>query len=229
MPLWAVPQPKLVEGVEVPPWRSIGGRAFDPARADDLERLRKQYDEAQAEMPPPPKLPLLGRLLMKFGMNLLFEHPATAAFRSRWSKPFEEVVAQVATEGRLVEKYDPSLLAGSPRLEQLQTFPEFPAFMLEPEDEGKPQNLVAAETDLPHYRLADVLEPAEMQELADEFARCAAAYRAKNGEADEGAFLSLHAVETATDWLRFWAERGHPSKGCWFIQTPRGRIQVEVG
>ena len=68
-----------------------------------------------------------------------------------------------------------------------------------------------------------------MHELADEFVRCAAEYRANNGEDDDAAFMSLHAVEPAADWLRFWAGRGHPSKGCWFIETPRGRIQVEVG
>ncbi len=226
MPLWTVPQSKVVDGVEVPPWRSIGGRAFDRARADDLEWLRAQYDEAEA---PPPNVPLLSRALMWFGMDLAVEHPATAAFRRRWSKPFEEVVAQVAAEARLVEKYDPALLTASPRLAQLQTFPDFPAFMREPKNDGKLQNLVAAEMDLPHYRFADVLEPAEMQELAGELHRCAAEYRAKKGEEEDGAFLSLHTVETAADWLRFWAGRGHPSKGCWFIQTPHGRIQVEVG
>jgi hypothetical protein len=228
MPLWAVPQPKLENGLEVPPWRSIGGRTFDPARADDLGWLREQYEEAQAEMPPPPKVPLLGRLLMWFGMNLAVENPAAAAFRTRWDKPFEDVVAQVAAEGRLVEKYDPALLASTPRLASLQTFPEFPAFALEPESKHAPPNVVAAGTDLPHYRFADILEPPEMLELADEFARCAAEYRATHGEGDDAAFMSLHAVDSAADWLRFWAERGHPSKGCWFIQTQHGRIQVEV-
>ena len=228
MPLWAVPQPKLEDGIEVPPWRSIGGRAFDPQRADDLEWLRERYDHAQAELPPPPKVPLFNRLLLRLGVRLAVENPATTRFRDDWDKPFEEVVARVAAEGWLVEPYNPALLAATPRLAQLRTFPEFPAFMLEPENEGEP-NLVAAETDLPHECFAGILQPAEMLELADDFVRCAAEYRARNGEDEEAGFESLHAVETAADWLRFWAERGHPSKGCWFIATAHGRIQVEVG
>jgi hypothetical protein len=225
MPLWAVPQPKVENGVEIPPWRSIGGRAFDAARADDRAWLRKQYDEAQAEMPPPPKVPLL----IGLGVRMAVEHPATTAFRERWDRPFEEVVAQVAEEGHLVEGHDPAALADWPRLAELRSFPEFPAFLLEPDDDGEPQNVVAAETDLPFYRLGGVLAPAEMTEVADEFTRCVAEYRAKAGEAADDAFVSLHAVEAAADWLRFWAERGHPSKGCWFTQTPHGRVQVEVG
>ena len=228
MPLWAVPQPKLEDGIEVPPWRSIGGRPFDPQRADDLEWLRERYDQAQAELPPPPEVPLFSRLLMRLGVRLAVEDPATTQFRNEWDKPFEEVVAQAAAERPLVETHDPALLAATPRLAELRTFPEFPAFMLEPGNQFDP-NLVAAETDLPYYRFADILQPAEMLELADEFMRCAAEYRARNGEDDEAGFVSLHAVETAAVWLRFWAERGHPSKGCRFIETAHGRIQVEVG
>jgi hypothetical protein len=224
-----VPQPKVEKGVETPPWRSIGGRTFDPTRADDLAWLRKQYDAAQADMPPPPKVPLLIRLLIGLGVRMAVEHPATTAFRQRWSRPFEEVVAQVADEGHLVAGRDPAALADWPRLAELQSFPEFPAFLLEPDADGKLQNVVAAETDLPHHRFADVLEPAEMLELAAEFERCGAEYRAKNGEDGDAAFYGLHAVEAAADWLRFWAERGHPSRGCWFTQTPHGRVQVEVG
>lgn len=226
MPLWTVPQPKLENGIETPPWRTVGGRAFDASRPDDVAWLRRQYEEAHSEMPPPPKPSPLTRLLMWFGVPLMLENPAATAFRERWDRPFEEVAAQAAEEERLVQKYDPDLLAGLPRLAALQTFPEFPAFMLDPA--GEAPNLVVAEIGLPYYRLADLLEPPEMSELADEFAHGAADYRAMRGDEDETVRICLHVIETAADWLRFWAERGHPSKGCRFILTPHGRIQVET-
>ena len=226
MPLWALPQPKLLDGVEVPPWRTIGGRLFDPAREDDIAWLRAQYDEAQAKMPPPPKVGLLSRFLMWLGMDLVVEDPTTASFRERWDRPFEEVVANVAAERRLVEKYDPAQLEGHPMLAQLRSFPEFPAFLLDPDESG---NVVAAEMDLQQHQLANPLEPPEMLELAEHFRHCASRYRDTKGDEENHVAICLHAVEAAAEWLSFWAERGHGSKGFWFIQTARGRIQVETG
>jgi hypothetical protein len=229
MPLWAVPQPKLENGIEIRPWRSVGGRTFDPTREDDLAWLRAQYDEAQADMPQPPKLGWLTRLLLGLGVRLMTEDPTAAAFRERWNRPFDQVVAQVAAEGRIVRKYDPQVLADWPRLAELPTFPEFPAWTLEAEVDGEAINRIAAELDLPSYRFADELAPEEMRELASELAHCAGEFRAKTPELDQEGEASLRAVDTAVDWLRFWAERGHPSKGCRFIETPHGRIAIEVG
>lgn len=229
MPLWAVPQPKLENGIEIPPWRSAGGRTFDPTREDDLAWLRAQYDEAQADMPEPPKLGWFTRLLLGLGVRLMTEDPTATAFRERWNKPFDRVVAQTAAEGRIVRLYDPQVLADWPLLAALPTFPEFPAWTLEAEVGGEAINRIAAELDLPHYRFADELAPEEMRELASELANCAGEFRAKTPEPDVAGEASLRAVDTAVDWLQFWAERGHPSRGCWYTETPHGRIQVEVG
>ena len=215
MPLYLVPLPKIVDGVTIPPWKTLGGRAFDPDNADDLAKLRMMCDAVKQKLPPAPKPGFFASL---FGLGQ--EDPFTAEYRAKWTRPFEEVVADWASADppKLIQESDPDILKNEWHLKQLDDFPDFPIDELSPMpmNEGETGNhVIMAVMDDDDIAILfdemlnlDTLPPMRMLKHANTLGRVYKAYMARDAETidNHSAFFTV----AAADWFRFWAERGHP-------------------
>ena len=66
-----------------------------------------------------------------------------------------------------------------------------------------------------------------MRRIADIFNKAAANYKPKEGE--EYHEPSVFTARAAAEWLRFWADRGHPCEAHRLLWSGQGWYRIEVG
>lgn len=237
MPLYLIPLPKTENGTVIEPWCSMGGKAFDPGDPESMEFLRDLHSRMQ-ERVQPEKRSLLTPVFALFGVRFPPENPTVTSFRERWGRPFEDILAEATAspEEFLIREYDPDELKGMGHLAAFEDdFPWFPFYALYefdgPDGESMTNDVVAGDEDAELAFLGfegqGPKEPAEMREVADIFDRAADNF--KEDENDIDPELSLMTIRAAAEWLRFWADRGHPCEAQRLLWSGQGWYRIEIG
>ena len=237
MPIYLIPLPKTENETVINPWQSIGGKAFDPHDPESMEYLRELHDRAQEQIRPE-RRSLLTPVFALFGVRYPPENPTVTDFRERWGRPFEDIVAEATAspEDYLVRWYDPHVLEETDCLKLFKKdFPEFPFYALYDFEGpgGEPMtNHVIARNEAAEdafFSIADEVpkHPAEMRRAAEIFDNAAADYQPDADDTHPEA--SLLTARAAAEWLRLWADRGHPCEAQRLIWSGQGWYRVEVG
>jgi hypothetical protein len=237
MPLYLVPLPKIVNGDTVDPWRSVGGKAFDPDDAESMEYLQALHSQMQQRIRPE-RRSLLTPLFALFGVRFPAENPTVTSFRERWGRPFEDILAEAtaAPEEYVIRQYDPQQLKETEYLAELEDhFPWFPFYALYdfegPDGEPRTNDVVIGDEDAElaflDFEGQGPKQPEDMRGVADIFDRAARNYRPDDDDIDPE--ISLFAVRAASEWLRFWADREHPCEAHRMLWSGQGWYRIEVG
>lgn len=237
MPLYLIPLPKTENKSAVLPWQSMGGKSFQPDDPEAMEYLQHLYTGMQQRIQPE-KRSLLTPIFALFGVRFPAENPTITSYRERWSRPFEEILAEATAcpEDYLVRQYDPQILEKTEYLSSLdEDFPWFSFYTLYdfdgPDGETRTNNVVVGDMDAELAFLSfegeEPKQPDEMRHIADIFEKAAASYQP--GEDDEFPEASLFATRAAVEWLRFWADRGHPCEAQRLLWSGQGWYRIEVG
>ena len=237
MPLYLIPLPKTENENTVMPWQSMGGKAFSPDDPESMEYLQDLYAAMQQRIQPE-RRNLLTPVFALFGMRFPAENPTITSFRERWNRPFEEILAEATAspEDYLIRQYDPKLLEDTEFLSELDNdFPWFPFYALYdfegPDGEPRTNDVVAGDMDAEMAFLGfegkGPQQPAEMRRVAGIFET--AAEKFQPGEDDAFPEASLFVIRAAVEWLRFWAERGHPCEAQRLLWSGQGWYRIEIG
>ena len=247
MPLYLIPLSKTENGSTVMPWQSMGGKAFDPGDLESMEHLQGLYEHARARIRPPRRT-LLTPVFGLFGIRYPAENPTVTDFRERWERPFEDIVAEAtaAPSDFMIREYDPQILENTEYLSKLEDdFPWFPFYALYdydgPDGEPMTNHVVVQDTDsadafLGYTDAEDAFldfegqepkQPDEMRRIADIFDKAAANYEPEEDE--EYHEPSVFTARAAAEWLRLWADRGHPCEAQRLLWSGQGWYRIHVG
>lgn len=237
MPLYLIPLPKAENGMTVMPWQSMGGKAFAPDDAESMEYLQVLYGRARQRIQPQ-KRSILTSVFALFGIRVLAENPTVTKYRERWSRPFEDILAEAtASPGDfLIREYDPGILEKTEYLSKLEDdFPWFPFYAMYdfegPDGEPRTNDVVVgdmeAELAFLGFEGEGPQQPDEMRRVADIFEKAAKDYQP--GEDDEHPEASMFTTRAAAEWLCFWADRGHPCEAQRLLWSGQGWYRIEVG
>lgn len=237
MPLYLVPLPKTENECTVMPWQSMGGKAFDPNDPESMEFLRVLHARARERIRPV-KRTFLTPVFALFGIRYPAENPTVTDFRERWSRPFDEILAEARASPQdfMVREYDPRVLESTEYLSGLEDdFPWFPFYALYDYDgpNGEPTtNFVViqdmdAEDAFFGFEGREPKQPDEMSRIADIFDKAATDYQPEEDE--EYHDPSVFAAHAAAEWLRFWADRGHPCEAQRLLWSGQGWYRVHIG
>jgi len=237
MALYLLPLPQTDGDAVVQPWQSMGGKAFDPDDPESMEFLRRLCEEKRQQVQPWQRS-WLTPVFALFGFHFPPENPLATNFRERWDRPFEDILAEAtATPDRyLVREYDPEVLQETQYLSDLEYFfPWFPFDLLfefeaangEPRTNHVITNDWDAEDAFLSFEGQGPKQPDEMRSIAEIFEKAAASYEPKEGEA--WAEECVMAALAGAEWLRFWADRGHPCEGQRLIRSSHGWYGIHVG
>ncbi len=237
MPLYLIPLPKTENETSVMPWQSMGGKAFEPDDPESMEYLQDLHTRMQQEIRPE-KRTFLTPVFALFGIHYPGENPTVTKFRKRWGRLFEEILAEATAspDDFMVKQYDPQLLEGTEYIFRLEDdFPWFPLYALYdfdgPDGEPRTNDVVVgdegAELAFFGFEGEGPKQPDEMRRVADIFEKAAANYQPEEG--DEHPEASVFATRAAVEWLRFWADRGHPCESQRLMWSGQGCYRIEVG
>ena len=237
MPLYLIPLPKTDAEFVVMPWRSMGGKAFEPDDPESTEYLQRLHTRMQKQIQPE-KRSLLTPAFALFGVRYPAENPTVTSFRDRWGRPFENILAEAtaAPEDFLVREYDPKVLEKTEYISVLEDdFPWFPFYALYdfegPDGEPRTNDVVVrdeeAELAFLGFEAEGSKRPDEMRRVAEIFEKAAENYQPDEG--DKHPEASLLATRAAAEWLRFWADRGHPCEAQRLLWSGQGWYRIEVG
>lgn len=236
MPLYLIPLPKTEEEGVVMPWQSIGGKVFDPDDAESLEYLRNLYDSNRQKIRPAPRT-LLTPVFALFGVAYPPENPTVRNFRQRWERPFEDILAEATADpsAYMVRSYDPQILRATRYLSAIEDFPWFPIDVLYeldgPDGATQMNEIVMGDDDAENayfeFGYGKPVEPDTMQSFADIFDRAVA--RAEPAASDADFARDANALHAAAEWLRFWADRGHPCEAQRLLRSGQGWYRIQIG
>jgi hypothetical protein len=237
MPLYLIPLPKNENESIVMPWQSMGGKAFEPGDPESMEFLQDLYAAMQQRVQPE-KRSLLTPIFALFGVRFPTEDPTITSFRERWSRPFEEILAEASASPKdyLIRQFDRELLNDTNYLSKFDDdFPWFPFYVLYdfdgPDGEPRTNDVVVDDEDAELAFLGfegeGPQQPDKMKRVADIFEKAAENYQP--GEDDEFPEASLFATRAAVEWLRLWADRGHPCEAQRLLWSGQRWYQIEVG
>lgn len=237
MPLYLIPLPKTVNESTVMPWQSMGGKAFEPGDKESMEYLQDLLAGMQQRIQPE-KRNFLTPIFALFGVRFPAENPTITGFRDRWSRPFEEILAEATAipEDYLIRQYDPQVLESTVYIAKLEDdFPWFPFYALYdfegPDGEPRTNDVVAGDMDAEDaffdFEGQDPKQPGEMRRIAGIFEKAAENYLPE--EDDQHPEASLFTARAVVEWLRFWADRGHPCEAQRLLWSGQGWYRIAVG
>lgn len=237
MALYLLPLPKTDSDVEVQPWQSMGGKAFDPDDPESMEYLRKLCEEKRQQVQPWQRS-WLTPVFALFGFHFPPENPTATNFRERWDRPFKDILAEAtATPDRyLVREYDPEVFQETQYLSDLEYFfPWFPFDLLfeftAADGEPRTNHVVTNDWDAQNaffsFEGQGPKQPDEMRSIAEIFEKASASHEPKPDH--DFPEESVLAIRAAAEWLRFWADRSHPCETQRLIWSGQGWCSIHVG